>query len=192
MPCTRGSMPAVCARGSRCVGLLACSRLNLLRLALTSVPVQTLTQTLSAERVAAIPAPVAGVQYDTLVLQGGGVRGVAYAALGLALEESGVRGELRRVAGTSAGAQAAALLAVGYNGSEFYEATLRTDYASLIESPRPSGPDNQPWLLAELPFLAALPRRWANLVEGWGFFSSDNMQVPSAIQLPSADVTSYG
>ena len=113
--------------------------------------------------------------YDTLVFQGGGVRGAAYAAVGRALAESGRLAGLRKVAGTSAGASAAALLAVGYTPAEFYEATVSADLSGLIESPPTPAPG---WLLAEWPAVlgagraaSTLVARWSALVRKFGLFS---------------------
>ena len=57
------------------------------------------------------PAP----PYRNLVMEGGGIRGIAYGGALLELEQRGVLAGLRRVGGTSAGAIQAALLAVGYS-----------------------------------------------------------------------------
>ncbi len=53
-----------------------------------------------------------------LVFEGGGVWGIAYEGALLELQEQGVLANLRRVAGASAGAITAALLAVGYTPVE--------------------------------------------------------------------------
>ncbi len=52
--------------------------------------------------------------YRNLVMEGGGIRGIAYGGALAELERRGQLRELRRVGGTSAGAIQAALLAVGY------------------------------------------------------------------------------
>ncbi len=61
------------------------------------------------------------------VFEGGGVKGIAFAGAIKAAEEEGVR-EWVNVAGTSAGAITAALLAVGYTADEIQEALEKTDY----------------------------------------------------------------
>jgi NTE family protein len=64
--------------------------------------------------------PPAGVptSYRNLVMEGGGIRGIAYGGALLVLEQRGVLAGLTRVGGTSAGAIQAALLAVGYSAQE--------------------------------------------------------------------------
>ena len=65
---------------------------------------------------AAPPPPVP--PYRNLVMEGGGIRGIAYGGALLELEQRGLLQGLRRVGGTSAGAIQAALLAVGYAAPE--------------------------------------------------------------------------
>ena len=60
-----------------------------------------------------------------LALEGGGVKGVAFAGAARALEEAGLLQRFEGFAGTSAGSQAAALLAAGFTASELEEALLR-------------------------------------------------------------------
>lgn len=61
-----------------------------------------------------------------LVLEGGGVKGIALVGAITVLEEHGY--VFNRVAGTSAGAIVAALLAAGYNGAELTDAMQHLDY----------------------------------------------------------------
>ncbi|WP_167855416.1 patatin-like phospholipase family protein [Hymenobacter fodinae] len=56
--------------------------------------------------------------YRNLVMEGGGIRGIAYGGALAELEKQGVLSGLRRVGGTSAGAIQAALLAVSYSPQE--------------------------------------------------------------------------
>lgn len=56
--------------------------------------------------------------YQNLVLEGGGVRGLAYAGALEVLEEKNVLQHIERVAGSSAGAIAGLMIAVGYNSHE--------------------------------------------------------------------------
>ena len=58
------------------------------------------------------------IEYKNLVFKGGGVKGVAYAGALLELDERNIPEKITRVAGTSAGAITAALLAVGYTAEE--------------------------------------------------------------------------
>jgi len=56
--------------------------------------------------------------YTNLALEGGGVRGLAYAGAFSVLENKGVLQHIERVAGSSAGAIAGLLLSVGYSAKE--------------------------------------------------------------------------
>ena len=57
-------------------------------------------------------------QYTNLVLEGGGVRGIAYVGAFYVLDEKGVLPGIEKVAGSSAGAIAGLLLSVGYSVKE--------------------------------------------------------------------------
>ncbi|MEP7107683.1 MAG: patatin-like phospholipase family protein [Ferruginibacter sp.] len=56
--------------------------------------------------------------YENLVLEGGGVRGLAYAGAFSVLENRGILQQINKVAGTSAGAIAGVMISVGYNAAE--------------------------------------------------------------------------
>ncbi|MBC7889970.1 MAG: patatin-like phospholipase family protein [Ferruginibacter sp.] len=56
--------------------------------------------------------------YKNLVLEGGGVRGLAYAGAFSKLEKDGILQQLEKVAGTSAGAIAGIMICVGYSATE--------------------------------------------------------------------------
>ncbi|UYZ62480.1 patatin-like phospholipase family protein [Hymenobacter weizhouensis] len=73
------------------------------------------------------PAP----RYRNLVMEGGGIRGIAYGGALLELEQRGVLAGIERVGGTSAGAIQAALLAVGYSAQEIIEVVNRTPVQRL-------------------------------------------------------------
>lgn len=64
------------------------------------------------------------------VFEGGGVRGIAHVGAICALEENGYAWE--RVAGTSAGAIIAALLACGYTGKELKTIINNADYTNFL------------------------------------------------------------
>lgn len=64
------------------------------------------------------------------VFQGGGVKGIGFAGVICRFEEAGFTWE--RLAGTSAGAIAASLLAVGYKGKEFKDIILNLNYLDLL------------------------------------------------------------
>ncbi len=57
-------------------------------------------------------------QYKNLVLEGGGVRGLAYAGVFSVLEQKGIVQQIEKVGGSSAGSIAGMLLSIGYNAAE--------------------------------------------------------------------------
>ncbi|MFD2999604.1 patatin-like phospholipase family protein [Pontibacter toksunensis] len=65
-------------------------------------------------------------RYYNLALEGGGIRGIAYGGALTELEDHHILPGIKRVAGTSAGAIQAALLAVGYTPDEITDITFRT------------------------------------------------------------------
>ncbi len=69
--------------------------------------------------------------YRNLVMEGGGIRGIAYGGALAELEKQGVLAGIRRVGGTSAGAIQAALLAVGYSPQEIIEVVNQTPVQRL-------------------------------------------------------------
>lgn len=57
-------------------------------------------------------------KYKNLALEGGGIRGVAYAGAFKVLEEKNILQDIENVAGSSAGAIAGMMLSIGYNADE--------------------------------------------------------------------------
>lgn len=57
-------------------------------------------------------------EYKNLVLEGGGIRGLAYAGVFSVLEENGVLNMVENVAGSSAGAIAGMMVSIGYTAAE--------------------------------------------------------------------------
>lgn len=64
--------------------------------------------------------------YRNLVMEGGGIKGIAYGGALKELETQGVMANITRVAGTSAGAIQAALVAVGYSADEITDIISET------------------------------------------------------------------
>ena len=85
----------------------------------------------SAVAPAATAQPAAPPRYRNLVMEGGGIRGIAYGGALLELEQRGVLRDLQRVGGTSAGAIQAALLAVGYSAQEIIDVVNATPVQRL-------------------------------------------------------------
>ena len=80
---------------------------------------------------AARAQPATPPPYRNLVMEGGGIRGIAYGGALLELEQRGVLAGLTRVGGTSAGAIQAALLAVGYSAQEIIDVVNATPVQRL-------------------------------------------------------------
>lgn len=70
---------------------------------------------------------------ENLVLKGGGPKGFAYIGALQVMADQGLLSELKRVAGTSAGAITAALLAVGYTPEELSKIMLGKDTFELLD-----------------------------------------------------------
>ena len=66
--------------------------------------------------------------FKNLVFEGGGVKGIAYGGALEALDKKGVLSNITRVAGTSAGAINATLLALDYSSAEVSKIIAETDF----------------------------------------------------------------
>jgi NTE family protein len=69
--------------------------------------------------------------YTNLVFEGGGVKGVAYCGALEVLEQAGVLGQVTAVAGTSAGAIMATLVALGDSSAQLRETMLDLDFRAF-------------------------------------------------------------
>jgi NTE family protein len=78
--------------------------------------------------------------FTNLVLEGGGVKGVAYPGALAVLEQQGVLPQVRRVAGTSAGSIGAALLALGYTPQELRDLLVALDFRRFEDGSELGGP----------------------------------------------------
>jgi NTE family protein len=78
--------------------------------------------------------------YQNLVFEGGGVKGVAYGGALEILEQSQITPQIKRVAGTSAGAITATMVALGYTASEFIEIMMNLDFSKLEDGSDLGGP----------------------------------------------------
>lgn len=70
----------------------------------------------------------------SLVFQGGGVKGSAYAGAVRVLAERGLLGDVQNVAGTSAGAITACMLAVGAGADGLEESVRTTNFGSFLDT----------------------------------------------------------
>jgi NTE family protein len=68
-----------------------------------------------------------------LIFQGGGAKGIAYVGIIKALEDLDSMGEVTHIAGTSAGAITAALVAVGYNSKELNQELALKDFEEFLD-----------------------------------------------------------
>jgi NTE family protein len=73
------------------------------------------------------PAPV-DYPFTNLVFEGGGVKGIAYGGALTVLESQGILPRIERVAGTSAGAITATLVALGYTPAEVRSLLYNLDF----------------------------------------------------------------
>lgn len=73
------------------------------------------------------------MQITNLVFEGGGVKGIAYGGALTRLEELGHLGDIKRVAGTSAGAITATLMAVGYDSQEISDIISQTNFNDFAD-----------------------------------------------------------
>src|SRR5438128_1861212 len=60
-------------------------------------------------------------RYTNVALEGGGIRGIAYAGAIEELEKRGILDSIRNISGTSVGAMAGCLLSVGYDAAAMKE-----------------------------------------------------------------------
>lgn len=72
--------------------------------------------------------------YKNLVFEGGGVKGIAYGGALDVLDSSGILKNITRVAGTSAGAINATLLALGYTSSEVSDLIAKTNFKNFEDN----------------------------------------------------------
>jgi NTE family protein len=87
------------------------------------------------------------------------VKGITYGGSAAALESAGLLANIVGFSGSSAGSQAAALLAAGYSGSELTHQLINTDFNSLL--------DRTSWNPLE---------EVQGLVDNYGFFKGEALQ----------------
>jgi NTE family protein len=75
--------------------------------------------------------------YRYLSLQGGGMKGIGFAGAIQELQSTGVLSQIEGVAGSSAGAIVATLVAVGYNAQEIRQVMLELDFRDLQDKDSP-------------------------------------------------------
>ena len=88
---------------------------------------------------AALPQPPPDL--TNLVVEGGGVKGLAYPGALQVLEANGVLPKIEKVAGTSAGSILAALIALGYTPAEMQSLMLDLDFRQFEDGSVLGGPE---------------------------------------------------
>lgn len=73
-----------------------------------------------------------GNKFNTLMFEGGGVRAVVYSGAIKKLEETNMIENVNNIAGTSSGAQTAALLSAGYNSKELENALKNAPWNKIL------------------------------------------------------------
>jgi NTE family protein len=92
------------------------------------------TTVIATQRPATCPTPDAPQRpypFINLVFEGGGVRGIAYGGALEVLDQAGILGQVKGVAGTSAGAITATLVALGYTPSEIQQLLMQLDFTKF-------------------------------------------------------------
>lgn len=84
--------------------------------------------------------------FKNLVFEGGGVKGIAYGGALGELNRRGVLANIERVAGTSAGAITAVLLAVGYDHDDVSDIVANTNFNDFADDSRGIGRDAKRFL----------------------------------------------
>ena len=72
--------------------------------------------------------------FKNLVFEGGGVKGIAYVGALEVLEREGILKNIERVAGTSAGAMVAVLVALGYTPKEISDILWDINFKNFMDS----------------------------------------------------------
>lgn len=75
--------------------------------------------------------------YTNLAFEGGGVKGIAYAGALQVLESAGILSQIKAVAGTSAGAITAAMVALGYSADQVHQIIGALNFASFEDREGP-------------------------------------------------------
>jgi NTE family protein len=71
---------------------------------------------------------ISSAQYTNLVLEGGGMKGIAYAGAFEVLDSLGISDSIERIAGTSSGAMNGMMYALGYTGKELRHLNMNTNF----------------------------------------------------------------
>jgi len=78
--------------------------------------------------------------YENLVFEGGGVKGVAYAGVFEVLEQAQITPQIKRVAGTSAGAITATMMSLNYSAKYFADIMMGLNFEKFEDGSDLEGP----------------------------------------------------
>jgi NTE family protein len=78
--------------------------------------------------------------YENLVFEGGGVKGVAYGGVFEVLEQAQITPQIKRVAGTSAGAITATMMSLNYSAHEFADIMMSLNFQKFEDGSDLEGP----------------------------------------------------
>jgi NTE family protein len=78
--------------------------------------------------------------YENLVFEGGGVKGVAYGGVFEVLEQAQITPQIKRVAGTSAGAITATMMSLNYSAHEFADIMMGINFEKFEDGSDLEGP----------------------------------------------------
>lgn len=77
-----------------------------------------------------------GTKYTAIAIEGGGTKGIAYAGMVKRMEEAGLMKDIKKFAGTSAGAQNALFLAIGHSSAEMTQINQGMDWDRIFDMPK--------------------------------------------------------
>ncbi|WP_207512854.1 patatin-like phospholipase family protein [Longitalea luteola] len=100
--------------------------------------------------------------YTNLVFEGGGVKGIAYAGALQVLTDCGIMSRIKQVAGTSAGAITATLIALGYTAPEIKSIIMSMDFSQFEDGWDPLRLPTEYGLYKGNTFLAWIQKMIAN------------------------------
>jgi NTE family protein len=78
--------------------------------------------------------------YENLVFEGGGVKGVAYGGVFEVLEQAQITPQIKRVAGTSAGAITATMMSLNYSAADFIDKMMGLNFEKFEDGSDLEGP----------------------------------------------------
>jgi NTE family protein len=101
-------------------------------------------------------------QYENLVLEGGGMKGLAYSGAFEVLDSMGIINNINQVAGTSSGAMNGMLISIGYTGKELTHLNLEKNFGKYSQ--------------VGIPILSGLIRFYRK----YGYYKTDRFMVDLA------------